>query len=91
MTTKIEDTKTEIRKDILERELNVGDIVVFNPPRYKGIIFGKVIKFTTKGIRVQYSTNYGSINNTALAGKDVVKVEGPELTVYLLKNVGLTK
>lgn len=45
-------------KDIIGQELNIGDTVVFNPPVYKGLQFGKVVSFTPKGCRVSFS-RYG--------------------------------
>lgn len=35
----------EIRKDILGRTPRIGDIVAWNPPHYKGLVFGQVIDF----------------------------------------------
>jgi len=85
--------KPEIRKDILGRELNIDDVVVFNPPKYKGIILGKIIRFTPKGIRVQFRPNHWAkeLSDTALDGSDVIKIDGPEATLYILKNGGLSK
>ena len=86
MTTskKIKKEENQPCKDFLGRELAIDDAVVFNPPRYKGIILGKVINFTPKGLRVQY-THQGRIEDTAIIGKNVIKIDGPEATLYLLK------
>lgn len=35
----------EIRKDILGRTPRIGDKVAWNPPHYKGLVFGEVIDF----------------------------------------------
>jgi hypothetical protein len=43
---------TPEHKDFLNRELKVGDYVVFPAPRSGGMKLGKVIKFTPLQIRV---------------------------------------
>ena len=40
----------EIRKDILGNTPEVGNTIVFNPPRYKGLVYGECIGFTTVGL-----------------------------------------
>lgn len=35
----------EIRTDLLGRTPMIGDIVAWNPPHYKGLVFGQVIDF----------------------------------------------
>ena len=40
----------DIRKDILGREPKVGDIIAFNPPVYKGLVFGEVLSFSKVGL-----------------------------------------
>jgi hypothetical protein len=42
-------------QDIVKQELTVGNMVVFNPPKYKGLVTGTVIGFTPKMIKVKYS------------------------------------
>lgn len=39
-----------IQKDIFGREPKVGDTIVFNPPYYKGILFGTCTGFTKSGL-----------------------------------------
>jgi len=39
-----------IMKDVFGVDLAIGDIVAFNPPRYKGLITGKVVDFTLTGV-----------------------------------------
>jgi hypothetical protein len=43
--------------DIFGQELAIGDIVAFNPPYYKGLIIGTIVKFTPKQVKIEY---YGS-------------------------------
>ena len=38
-----------IQKDIFDNTPEVGDIIVFNPPKYKGITYGTCIGFTSAG------------------------------------------
>jgi hypothetical protein len=79
----------EFRKDRIGQELKINDVVVFNPPRYKGILLGKVIKFTPKGVRVQYK-HQDSIEDTALLENDVVKLDSAEAIMYILKKGGIS-
>ena len=41
-------------KDYFRNEVVVGDEVVFEIPNYKDLATGKIIKFTPKGVRIQY-------------------------------------
>ena len=59
-------------KDIFSQELKIGDVVAFNPPHYKGLTKGEVIRFTPKGVRVQYTSNSGK-DETAVRAFDVVR------------------
>lgn len=65
-------------KDFTNTEVNIGDTVVFNPPKYKGLAKGKIVKFTPKGVRVEYinDLNYlsGRIANTFLYQGEFVKI-----------------
>ena len=40
----------EVRKDILGNVPKIGDIIVFNPPAYKGLAYGKVLSFSKVGL-----------------------------------------
>ena len=40
----------EIRKDILGRTPEIGDVIVFNPPWYKELVHGVCHGFTTTGL-----------------------------------------
>lgn len=48
----------KIRKDILGVEPNEGDTIVYNPPKYKGLIFGICIGFTEVGLPKVAELNY---------------------------------
>ena len=67
-------------KDLLGQELQVGDIVVYNPPVYKGIKLGVIKGFTPKGGRVsivrvgkQWASGINE-HTTVQMSRDVVKV-----------------
>jgi hypothetical protein len=79
---------TPEHKDFLNRELKVGDYVVFPAPRSGGMKLGKLIKFTPLQIRVEwsYKSYKGEVKNdsTTRYSKECVKVEGPDLFMYLL-------
>ena len=40
----------DIRKDILGNIPQIGDIIAFNPPAYKGLVFGEVLSFSKVGL-----------------------------------------
>ena len=41
-----------IRKDKLLREPQVGFLICYNPPRYKGLVIGRVVSFTKVGLPI---------------------------------------
>ncbi len=45
-------------KDIINQELAIGNMVVFNPPKYKGLTTGQVIGFSPKMIKVKYTASW---------------------------------
>lgn len=79
-------------QDIIGRDLAVGDIVAFKFPYGKDLGVGTVIKIAKKTVRIEYrGTNWRGVDETmdSLAKpSNVVKLEGPDLTLYLLKNSG---
>jgi hypothetical protein len=70
--------------DKLGRELNMGDCVVY--PQSNTMIIGTVIKFTPKMITVKGVGTYRW--ETRKYSSDVIKIDGPEVTMYLIKNAG---
>jgi hypothetical protein len=36
---------TELRKDIIGRRVNIGDMICWNPAKYKGLVFGIITGF----------------------------------------------
>ena len=83
MTTKAEHK----HPDKLGRELVMGDCVVY--PQSNSMVIGTVVKFTPKMITVK---TIGSASwrgwETRKYSSDVIKIEGPEVTMYLIKNAG---
>ena len=77
-----------VQKDFLKRDLAIGDYVVFPAPYGSGMKLGKVIRFTPKQIRVEwtYKSHCGDIrsNDASRYSNQCVKVEGADLTMYLL-------
>ena len=77
-----------VYKDFLNRELTIGNYVVFPAPYGNGMKLGKIIRFTPRQIRVEwtYKVRDGEIRtrDAARYSKECVKVEGEDLTMYLL-------
>jgi len=79
-----------VHKDFLRRDLAIDDYVVFPAPRGAGMKLGKIIKLTPKQIRVEWTYKASWRNNEVMSdsavrySKECVKVEGPDLTYYLL-------
>lgn len=61
-------------KDIAGKILKVGDIVAFNPPHFKGLCRGKVVKFTPQKVTVGYK-NWDGINTTHVYPTDLAIIE----------------
>ena len=67
-------------QDKLGREIEVGDAVCY--PDRNSLEFGTVKKLHAKMITVWEA---GQTSGSKKYPKDLVKVEGPEVTMYLLK------
>lgn len=74
----------EEARDFLNRPITIGDYVVFPGAYNGGMKLGKIIKFTPKNIRVEHPGWRGSMTSTLRAPGQCVKVEGPDLTFFLL-------
>lgn len=74
-------------KDFLKRTLEVGDSVVFITPNYRDFTLGRIHSFTPKKVRVikGHCKHTGAPEITVQDSVNLVKVDGPELTMYLLK------
>ena len=76
-------------KDRLERELVVGDYVIYIVPNYRQLGLGKIVSFTPQNVRIEIprlrSNDFGKY---LLQSPDqLVKIDGPDLTVFFLKNI----
>lgn len=48
----------KIQKDIFGIQPEIGDIIIFNPPRYKGLVYGRCIGFMASGLpKVNWNDN----------------------------------
>lgn len=71
-------------KDFLGRELAVDDFVIFMRQGYRELKLAKVKSFTKTGKpRICWQTKWGE-QELLQDGTQVVKVEGPDLTAFLL-------
>lgn len=59
-------------KDFCNKEVSIGDTVVFNEPHYKGLVGGEIVKFTPKGVRIKYYLH----DNPARMERDTFVYEG---------------
>lgn len=77
-------------KDLLGRKLEVGDSVIFIRPSYRELVLGRVDSFTAQKVRVLTGLdNWNSKPHTLLQSPtQLAKVDGPALTMYLIKNSG---
>lgn len=70
-------------KDFLGKELAVGDFVIFIRQGYRSFRLANVVSVTPKKVRVKWGdSQWDEVlqNPTSL-----VKVEGPDLTMFLLQ------
>ena len=77
-------------KDFLGRDLELGDSVIVIAPNYRHFVLARVIQFTPKQVRVSFMNtwNFGSegyYTELLQSPKQLTKVDGPDLTMYLLK------
>lgn len=73
-----------MHKDYLGRDLAVDDFVIFMRQSYRELKLGKISRFTKTGKPyVSWQTKYGQ-RELLQNGNQVVKVEGPDLTAFLL-------
>ena len=71
-------------RDFLGRELAVDDFVIFMRQGYRELKLAKVKSFTKTGKpRICWQTKWGE-QELLQDGTQVVKVEGPDLTAFLL-------
>jgi hypothetical protein len=74
-------------KDLFDRVLSVGSAVVF--PIHNSMKLGMVSKINPKMVRVTtvpMPGHYNKSNGYLKYSKELVIVDGPEVTMYILKN-----
>lgn len=77
-------------KDFLGRDLEIGDSVIVIAPGYRHFVLARVIAFTPKQVRVSFMNTWnfgaeGHYTELLQSGSQLTKVDGPDLTMYLLK------
>lgn len=64
-------------KDLFGNELAIGDVVGFNPPRYKGLVLATVVGFTPKMVKLSYKDNSfawtKTLSETVVGSRDTIK------------------
>lgn len=73
-----------VHRDMLGRKLKVGDFVAY--PRRNSQRIGQIIKMNPKMPRVQEITNRKYGNEANIYTTDMVLLDGPDVTFYILKN-----
>ena len=76
-------------KDFLGRDLELGDSVIVIAPGYRHFVLARVIAFTPKQVRVSFMNTWnfsdGYYTELLQGPSQLTKVDGPDLTAYLLK------
>jgi len=76
-------------KDFLGRELSLDDSVIMITPGYRDFSLARVVGFTPQYVKVVLkSPGTNSVREMKQKPEQLVKVDGPELTMFLLKNSG---
>jgi hypothetical protein len=71
-------------KDYLLRTLEIGDFVVYMRQNYREMNLARIYAFTASGkVRIRWG-DY-QCQTLLQEGSQLVKVEGPDLTMFLLK------
>jgi hypothetical protein len=64
----------QIRKDIMGVIPKIGDVIIYNPPYYKGIVKAKVTGFSKTGLPItDYLVNDWNKNPTPKTGFVIIK------------------
>ncbi len=76
-------------KDIMQQDLAIGNMVVFNPPIYKGLAIGTIVKFTAKMVTVSYQYQHRFLpggRETNVPPTAVMKVDEQLQVIHLLRS-----
>lgn len=60
-----------VNVNMLGQTMEVGDFVTFNPPKYKGLGYGRIVKCTPKGVTIN---NISSAEHCNRTNKEVIKI-----------------
>jgi len=71
-------------RDFLNRPIALEDYVVFPGAYNGGMKLGKIIKFTPKNVKIEHPGWRGAMTSTLRPAGQCVKVEGADLTFFLL-------
>ena len=72
-------------EDFLKRKLEIGDSVILIHPYYERLLLARVTSFSAKGNDCYVSWGPTGYGKKRQRGDQLVKVDGPDLTMYLLK------
>ena len=77
-------------QDFLGRDLAIGDSVIIIAPKYRHFVVARIIEFTAKNVRVAFMNTWnfaapGYYVELLQAPSQLTRVDGPDLTAYLLK------
>jgi hypothetical protein len=77
-------------KDCIGREIKLDDSVIIIAPRYRTLVLARVVKLTPKQVRVRFINDWnyckpGREEELLQFPSQMCKVDGPDLTMYLLK------
>lgn len=71
-------------RDYLQRPLEIGDFVVYMRQNYREMNLASIYAFTASGkVRIRWGDS--QYQTLLQEGSQLVKVEGPDLTMFLLK------
>lgn len=72
-------------QDFIGRQLEIGDCVALIHPWFKRLLIAKVVKFSATGSQVYVEYDKGR-KQKRQEGNQVLKLDGPDFTAYLLRN-----
>ena len=72
-------------KDLLGRELMVGDYVAYQVRGYRRLDVTQIVSISAKHVKLHVKNQWTGDDDTfQQPGNAVIKVEGPEVTMYFL-------
>jgi hypothetical protein len=71
-------------RDYLQRPLEIGDFVVYMRQSYREMSLARIYAFTPSGkVRIRWGDS--DYQTLLQEGQQLVRVDGPDLTMFLLK------